>query len=557
MTGQRSEHLLRLADAVLQPGFVGTTPPAWLQRRLAGGLGGVALFSRNIVDADQVAALTAALRAENPDVIVAVDEEAGDVTRMESRTGSSRPGNLALGAVDDPDLTEAVARDLGHELAAAGITLNYAPDADINSNADNPVIGVRSFGADPALVGRHTAAWVRGLQAAGVAACAKHFPGHGNTSVDSHHAAPVIEASREDLFAVELAPFRAAAAAGVQAIMSAHLFVPSIDPGLPATLSHRLLTGVLRGELGFEGLIVTDAIEMAAIAKPYGLAGAAVRALAAGADAICVGGETADEEAAETLRDAIVDAVTTGALREERLTEAAERVWRLARWTATHPGRPAAPMPAAPTPAGAAHGNGNAQVNGADHHNGAVDGNDVVNGTDTDTGTDTGTGTGTGTGNGGAAGLGLAAARRAVRVSIAAGTEPLPLASAPHVVEFVVVANMAVGQDTPWGLAEPLGGLLPGTTTVRVTAEDTEDGARLGEVALAPAAGRPLVLVVRDAHRHPWMVAALRMLLADRPDAVVVEMGVPAIRSGQVHLATYGASRANGMAAAEVLAGRC
>src|SRR3954471_23564163 len=248
MTGHRSDHLRRLADAVLQPGFVGTAPPAWLRRRLADGLGGVALFSRNIVDPAQVAALTAGLRTDHPDVVIAVDEEAGDVTRLESRTGSSRPGNLALGAVDDPELTEAVARDLGHELAAIGVTLNYAPDADVNSNADNPVIGVRSFGSDPALVARHTAAWVRGLQAAGVAACAKHFPGHGNTNVDSHHAAPMIEASRAELSAVELAPFRAAIAGGVQAIMSAHLFVPAIDPDLPATLSRRVLTDLGRGE---------------------------------------------------------------------------------------------------------------------------------------------------------------------------------------------------------------------------------------------------------------------------------------------------------------------
>jgi beta-N-acetylhexosaminidase len=519
MTGQRSEYLLRLADTVLQPGFVGTAPPVWVRRRLAEGLGGVVLFGRNIVDPAQVAALTAALRAENPDVIVAIDEEAGDVTRLESRTGSSRPGNLALGVVDDPALTEAVACELGHELAAAGITLNYAPDADVNSNADNPVIGVRSFGSDAGLVARHTAAWVRGLQSTGVAACAKHFPGHGNTSVDSHHAAPMIGATRDELFACELAPFRAAIEAGVQAIMSAHLFVRAIDPDLPATLSSRLLTDLLRGDLGFDGLIVTDGIEMAAVAKPYGLAGATVRALAAGADAICVGGETADEGAAAALRDALVDAVTAGTLAEERLADAAERVWRLARWTAAHAPRPDAP-PAVPV---TSNGTGNG-VNG----NGA---------------------------NGHGATLGLAAARRAVRVSADGAAVLLPLTSAPHVVEFVAPGNMAIGPDTPWGLAEPLGGLLPGTTAVRVDAEGFHDAARLDEVALAPAVGRPLVLVVRDAHRHPWMAGALRTLLAARPDAVVVEMGVPAIRSGRVHLATYGASRANGLAAAEVLAG--
>jgi beta-N-acetylhexosaminidase len=535
MTAQRSDHLLRLADAVLQPGFVGTTPPAWLRRRLAGGLGGVTLFSRNIVDPAQVAALTAALRAENPDVVVAVDEEAGDVTRLESRTGSSRPGNLALGAVDDPELTEAVARDLGHELAAVGVTLNYAPDADVNSNADNPVIGVRSFGADPALVARHTAAWVRGLQSAGVAACAKHFPGHGNTSVDSHHAAPMIEASREELFAVELRPFQAAMAAGVQSIMSAHLFVPAIDPDFPATLSRRLLTDLVRGEMGFDGLIVTDGIEMAAVARPYGLAGAAVRALVAGADVICVGGETADEQTAIALRDAIVDAVVAGTLAEERLAGAAERVRRLARWTAANLPRPvSAIQSAAPATALSTLPLSTA----AKHANGHLPGN------------------GNGNGNGHSA-LGLAAARRAVRVSADADTAVrLPLASAPHVVELVAPGNMAIAPETPWGVAEPLGGLLPGTTTVRLTADDVHDSAHLDAVALAPATGRPLVVVVRDAHRHPWMTETLRTLWQARPDMIVVEMGVPTVRSGHVYLATYGASRANGLAAAEVLAGR-
>ncbi len=293
---ERNGNLASLAAAVLQPGFVGTVPPAWICRWLGDGLGSVVLFSRNVVDPGQVAALTAALRAERPDVIVAIDEEAGDVTRIESGLGSSRPGNLALGAVDDPALTEEVARDLGAELAAAGITLNYAPDADVNSNPDNPVIGVRSFGAEPSLVARHTTAWVRGLQSGGVAACAKHFPGHGDTRVDSHHDLPRIDADRDRLHAVELAPFRAAVAAGVQAVMTGHLLVPALDPDLPATLSARILGGLLREEMGFDGVVVTDAVEMGAVADRYGFAGAAVRALAAGADAICVGGEHADEE---------------------------------------------------------------------------------------------------------------------------------------------------------------------------------------------------------------------------------------------------------------------
>src|SRR3954451_12403956 len=224
-----SGEISELAACVLQPGFAGTTAPDWVCRRLAEGLGGVALFARNVESPAQVAALTAKLRAERPDVIVAIDEEAGDVTRFESRQGSSRPGNLALGAIDDPALTEAVAHELGRDLARAGITLDYAPDVDVNSNPDNPIIGVRAFGADPALVARHSAAFVTGLQAAGVAACAKHFPGHGDTAVDSHHAVPVIARNRAELEACELVPFRAAVAAGSLAVMTGHLLVPALD----------------------------------------------------------------------------------------------------------------------------------------------------------------------------------------------------------------------------------------------------------------------------------------------------------------------------------------
>ncbi|WP_143660686.1 glycoside hydrolase family 3 N-terminal domain-containing protein, partial [Streptomyces fradiae] len=141
--------LTRDALTVLQPGFVGTTPPDWLLRRVGEGLSAVGLFGRNITGPEQLAALTARLRAEREDVLVAIDEEGGDVTRLEVRAGSSFPGNLALGVVDDPDLTRAVAHELGRRLAACGVDLNWAPSADVNSNPDNPVIGVRSFGADP------------------------------------------------------------------------------------------------------------------------------------------------------------------------------------------------------------------------------------------------------------------------------------------------------------------------------------------------------------------------------------------------------------------------
>jgi beta-N-acetylhexosaminidase len=490
--------LLRLAATVLQPGFEGTAPPDWVRRWLGEGLGGVALFARNVRDPQQVAALTAALRAERADVLVAIDEEAGDVTRFESRTGSSRPGNLALGAVDDVALTEAVAHDLGRELAAAGVNLNYAPDADVNNNPDNPVIGVRSFGADPALVARHTGAWVTGLQAAGVAACAKHFPGHGDTAVDSHHDLPHIPRDRAGLDAVELLPFRSAIAAGVQAVMTGHLLVPAIDDTLPATLSRSVLTGLLRDELGFEGAVITDGMEMRAVVDRFGFESAVVAALGAGADAICVGGEHADEATAERLRSAIAGAVVAGQLAEERLVEAAKRVEHLAAWAAT--------ARAASAPGAFPHGAGGSPI-------------------------------------------GLAAARRAVKVSGAASA--LPLGSAPHVVELSPPANIAAGTDTPWGLAAPLAALLPGTTAVRLT---EASGADVSTV-VGPGAGRPLVLVVRDLHRHEWMGELVRGVLGARPDAVVVELGVPAQVVGATHIATFGATRSGGIAAAELLAG--
>jgi beta-N-acetylhexosaminidase len=506
--------LPELAATVLQPGFVGTRAPDWVRRWLGEGLGGVALFARNVESPAQVAALTAELRAERPDVIVAIDEEAGDVTRFESRQGSSRPGNLGLGAIDDPALTEAVAHDLGLELAHAGITLDYAPDTDVNSNPHNPVIGVRAFGADPALVARHSSAFVRGLQDAGVAACAKHFPGHGDTSVDSHHAVPVIDRNREQLEACELIPFRAAIAAGVLSVMTGHLLVPAYDDRLPATLSPRILTDLLRDELGFDGLVVTDGIEMQGVRRTYGLEGATVRALAAGADAICVGGDHADEHTAIRLRDAIVAAVRSGELTEQRLQEAAARVRRLAAWTTR-----------TQTAIGAREV---ADAAGMTAAAGPLVAGSVV---------------------------GLAAARRAVKVTLAEGAGSLPVTCAPHVVEFAPPRNIAIGAETPWGVGAPLGDLLPGTTWVRLSADDLAGIPDPAAPVLAGATGRPLVLVVRDAHRHSWVAEAVAQTLAVRPDAIVVEMGVPVAGTGGVHVATYGATRACGQAAAELIAG--
>ncbi|MFD8064975.1 glycoside hydrolase family 3 protein [Streptomyces parvulus] len=488
-----TDTLTQNALTVLQPGFSGTTAPDWLLRRLGEGLASVALFGRNVSTPEQVAALTAQLRAEREDVLVAIDEEGGDVTRLEVRTGSSFPGNHALGAVDDVGLTRAVAAELGRRLADCGVNFNWAPSADVNSNPDNPVIGVRSFGASTDLVARHTAAYVTGMQSAGVATCTKHFPGHGDTGIDSHHAVPRIDVDASVLAERDLVPFRAAIAAGSRAVMSAHILAPALDPDRPATLSRRILTDLLRGELGYEGLIVTDGIEMRAISGTYGIERGSALAIAAGADAICVGGGLCDEDTVRRLSDALVDAVRSGELPEERLADAADRVRALSRWTAAN--RPDARTAGAPDEE-----------------------------------------------------VGLRAARRALRVTATEGFGPVT--EPPFVAAFTPVANIAVGDETPWGVAAELRRLLPGTETGSFTGPDA------GQGALAAAGTRRIVAVVRDEHRHPWMAAALDTLLAARPDTVVVEMGVPrAEPRGSFHLATYGAARVCGRAAAEAVAG--
>ncbi|WP_327087561.1 glycoside hydrolase family 3 protein [Nonomuraea sp. NBC_01738] len=321
-----SADLYQLAFTVLQPGFEGTSAPGWLRRALGEGLGGAVLFARNFPDDD----LIPQLRAENPDVVIAIDEEGGVVTRLEAVTGSSFPGNRALGVADDVKLTERVGAQIGRMLARKDITLDYAPSVDVNANPANPVIGIRSFGPDADLVARHSAAYVRGVQGAGVAACAKHFPGHGDTITDSHLALPTVHASREELFARDLPPFRAAIEAGVRSVMCGHLLIPALDPEHPATLSRTILTDLLRGELGFDGMLVTDAIEMKAVAAMYSPGEIAVRALNAGVDAICVGIST--ERSLYELRDAIAAAVRSGELPEERLAEAAARVRAVAEW---------------------------------------------------------------------------------------------------------------------------------------------------------------------------------------------------------------------------------
>jgi beta-N-acetylhexosaminidase len=495
----------RLADAVLIPPFPGAQAPEWIRAALGEGLAGVTLFGPNITDRAQLTSLTSQLRAAVTEPVIAIDEEGGDVTRISHQAGSDYPGNAALGAVDDLALTRAVYAALGADLIELGINLDLAPAIDVNTAADNPVIGTRSFGADTGLVARHAAAAVAGLQSAGVAACAKHFPGHGSTRLDSHHVIATVEGPLSLLRTRDLPPFEAAIAAGVRAIMPSHLRVPELTGELPASLSASALTHLLRGELGFTGVIVSDGLEMRAVSEPYGIPEAAVLAVLAGTDLLCLGRDT-DHLTFLAVRAALVDAVRTGRLPGQRLEEAAERVAELRAWTA---GAIQDRGEAAGRPATAAAGRPGLPP-------AAPDGQ-----------------------------VGLAAARRAVLVA----GQPGPLRR-PLVVQLVPPSNMAVG-SVPWGISS----WLPAGSTRQVSTSTPD--AQLGVVAaglLTEAAGRSLIIVVRDAHRYPAATGLVSLLLAARPDAVVVEMGLPVWRPPATsYLASYGAARSNALAIAEVL----
>ncbi|WNM23956.1 beta-N-acetylhexosaminidase [Demequina capsici] len=313
------------ALTVLMPGFEGTTLPEWLDRRLREGLGGVCLFGTNVGTREQLRALTDAIHAANPHAIIAIDEEGGDVSRLYQAEGSPFPGNAVLGRLDDVSLTERVAAQVGWELRAAGVDLTLAPDVDVNANPLNPVIGVRSFGADPALVSRHTAAWTRGVQGTGVAACAKHFPGHGDTAQDSHVALPTVSADAATVRARDLPPFSAAIGAGSETVMSSHILVPALDAADPATFSRPVLRGLLRDELGFDGVVVSDALDMKGASGRIGIPAAAVRALDGGCDLLCLGTRNTDEQVGQ-IAEAIDAAVATGALDAADLGAACARV---------------------------------------------------------------------------------------------------------------------------------------------------------------------------------------------------------------------------------------
>jgi beta-N-acetylhexosaminidase len=275
-------------------GFDGHVASADVKRLVRDfGVGHVILFARNVAEPEQVAELVRELQSVARDarhdlpLLVAVDQEGGRVARLRE-PWTVWPPARALGQSGDVDLARRMGAALAAELVACGIRCDFAPVVDVDSNPKNPIIGDRSFGADPDLVGRMGAALVVGLQEGGVAACAKHFPGHGDTDVDSHLALPVVDHSPSRLEEVELPPFRKAIEAGVATIMTAHVLVRELDAELPATLSPRIIEGMLRKQLGFAGVVVSDDLEMKAVAARWSPGESAVLAVKAGCDLLPV-----------------------------------------------------------------------------------------------------------------------------------------------------------------------------------------------------------------------------------------------------------------------------
>lgn len=483
MTVTRQDHetgnLRALVIGTLLPSFAGSRLPEWLAVELEEGLAGVCLFGSNIESIEALRELTGAVRAARPRAVIAIDEEGGDVTRLHYGAGSPHPGNAVLGRLDDPAATHASAAAIGSELRHAGCTLNLAPSVDINSNPNNPVIGVRSFGDNVPLVAEHSAAWVQGLQSTGVAACAKHFPGHGDTAQDSHLTLPTVDAELAVLAERELKPFEAAIAAGTAAVMTSHILVPALDPDRPATFSPSILQGLLREQLGFTGVIMTDALDMRGASGGTGIPAAAVRALAAGCDLLCLGSETSEAEYNAVVA-AVLEALRAGELQLSRLEEACSRSARL--------------FDLLPRDAQAGDG-----LPGLDP--------DLL--------------------------VGAAQAAAAFRLN---GTAKDWLSNSPQPFELHQIsstANQAVG-NVPWG---PASLDRTGEPATGVSIVDP------GKGLPSPPAGSRLALVGRNLHLHQQSLQLIAELRRSGADLIVVEMGWPSVDGDPADVCTFGASR--------------
>jgi len=325
--------------------FEGRTLPPTLATRLATQpAAGVSLFRAfNDGTADDVRALTDEIQAQGArfdanrgarplPLLVAADQEGGQL--MALAAGTPFAGNMALGAIGDPGLAERVGHAIGRELRAMGVNVDYAPVCDIATEPGHPALGIRSFGDQPNAVAVLAAAMVRGLQSAGVAATLKHFPGKGDVAVDTHHELALVAHDRARFEAVELLPFRAAVAAGARLVMSGHFAVPGLTgrDTLPATLSAEVMDGLLRNELGFDGVTISDALDMGALAQGPGHVADVLSAVRAGVDLLLFH----DPRQREAVETALVDAAGNGLLDRRRLARSGARITDLRRWLGSH-----------------------------------------------------------------------------------------------------------------------------------------------------------------------------------------------------------------------------
>jgi beta-N-acetylhexosaminidase len=322
--------LYRTAASLVVIGFDGHEANANVSELIARGIGGAILFKRNVGDAPQVAELCASLKCEaGRPFLVCLDQEGGRVARLRGGPFTEIPPMRVVGEAADESLAFDVGRLLGREVRAVGFDVDFAPVLDVDTNPKNPVIGDRSLSANEGEVARLGVALARGIESAGVASCGKHFPGHGDTSQDSHLTLPRLPHGMERLRKVELFPFRAFSRAGLASIMTAHVIFEALEPEAPATFSRRVQTELLREELGFRGVIVSDDLEMRAIADRYSMAEAAVRSIEAGVDLLLVC-HRADRQ------HAVIDALASEADRSQafrrRLEDAQARVARLGKF---------------------------------------------------------------------------------------------------------------------------------------------------------------------------------------------------------------------------------
>jgi beta-N-acetylhexosaminidase len=317
---------LRHASELVCIGFDGLTLPPDAAALLADGVRSVIYFTRNHADPAQLRALSDSVRrAAGRETLITVDQEGGRVQRFRGEGFTTLPSARSIGA-DGEDAAHEAGATVARDLRALGVRMNLAPVLDVDSNPANPVIGDRSFARDPAVVAACGVAYAAGMRTGGVAACGKHFPGHGDTNVDSHLDLPRLSHSMERLERVELAPFRAAVRAGIDAIMTAHVVFEAIDPQVPATLSRAVVTGLLRERLGFDGLVFTDDFEMQAIADRFEIGEAAVRAVEAGCDLVLVC-HRADRQ--RRAVEALAQAIRSGRIPEARVRESRNRIERL------------------------------------------------------------------------------------------------------------------------------------------------------------------------------------------------------------------------------------